>query len=274
MKLKTLALLGGVGGAILISSSAQAAFDRIVVQRKMVGNLDPSNPSREIAVYNLYAMFTHPDDQLVTVYGDLDDPLDIQTDATGHANPAWNGFWNPFNGSLPPSQAIIDVFPEAEWDSYLTIGTKRRTIPFGPINGNDVNSPYEHPSQAVLSPGFDPLAPFTTPTQIFTDNGFVFAPPTIADAPGPPDNPDLPQIKTPQTLAGPDGLVLFAQLSMTSTTGMGDPSSIFGYVNIGVREKDADPPNTFREIRHLWVPSPGALALLGIAGLTGVRRRR
>ncbi|MHC4414092.1 MAG: hypothetical protein ACYS0G_02280 [Planctomycetota bacterium] len=277
MKFKSLCVLAGLGGAVLFTASAQAAFDRIVTELKTFGHIDPFDPTREVAVLNLYARFTQPGDQLIIVFGDADDPLQLDTDAPG-------GYWNPFNGSLPPGQDVIDMFPSAEFDSYLTIGTKRATIPFGPLNGNDVSSPYEHPSQAGLTFGFDPLPSFGAPSQIFTSGGAVVAPATIADAPGPPDNADLPQIKTPQTLAGPDGLVLFAQLSITSGTvgQIDDPdfvgSIISGIINIGVREKDADPPNQFREIRGIeyffQVPSPGALALLGIAGLAGVRRRR
>ncbi len=130
-------------------------------------------------------------------------------------------------------------------------------IPFGPINGNDVDSPYEHPSQTKNTAGFDPLPAFGTSNIINTfGNGWAAAP-TIAEAPGPPDNPDLPQIKTPQTLAGPDGLVLFMQLSIRTTTNglpQDDPnaifSRIFGILNVGVREKIGG-ENTFREIRGI-----------------------
>ena len=108
--------------------------------------------------------------------------------------------------------------------------------------------------------------------------------PVIADAPGPPENRDLPQIKTPQTLAGPDGLVLLMQLSITTTTNglpQDDPdavfSRIFGILNVGVREKIGG-ENVFRQITGIEydfaVPAPGALALLGIARLMGTRRRR
>ena len=110
------------------------------------------------------------------------------------------------------------------------------------------------------------------------------APFVIADAPGPPGDQDLPQIKTPQTLAGPDGLVLFMQLSITTTTNglpQNDPdavfSRIFGILNVQVLEKIGG-ENILRQITGIKydfaVPSPGALALLGIAGLMGTRRRR
>ena len=79
-------------------------------------------------------------------------------------------------------------------------------------------------------------------------------------------------------------MVLFMQLSITTTTNgvpQDDPdavfSRIFGILSVGVREKIGG-ENAFREIRGIEydfaVPAPGALALLGIAGLMGTRRRR
>ncbi len=147
-----------------------------------------------------------------------------------------------------------------------------------------MDSPYEHPNQTVQTANFDPFPAFGTNNII---NGFGIgwaAPPVIADAPGPPGDQDLPQIKTPQTLAGPDGLVLFMQLSITTTTNgvpQDDPnavfSRIFGILNVGVREKIGG-ENITREVHDIEidfaVPAPGALALLGIAGLIGTRRRR
>lgn len=277
MKIKSLTLLAGFVGSLMITASAPATFLGVVTRNKDKGFIDPFDPTREMIVVNFFARFDNPEDQLITVFGEGQDKLQITTNAP-------DGFWNPFNGSLPPTQELVDMFPSAGFDSYLTIGTKRGFLPKGPINGNDTNSPYDMSSQATLTPGFDPFPSFGTNGDISTFGGGVAAPPTIADAPGPPDNPNLPQIKTPQTLAGEDGLVLFMQLSIVTTKNgvpQDDPdaifSEIFGLLNLGVREKIGG-QNIFREIRGLkfnyTVPSPGALALLGIAGLAGCRRRR
>ena len=276
-RIRVMAALAGLGCSLGITAPAAATFLGITAQIKTIGFLDPFDPTREVAVIQFYARFDNPADQLISVFGEGNDEFRMETNAP-------NGFWNPWNGSSPPSQDLIDVYPEAEFDSYVTIGTKRNIIPEGPINGNDVDSPYEHPSQDHRTPGFDPLKAFSAPQFFSTFAGGVVAPTEIADAPGPPQNQDLPQIKTPQTLAGPDGLVLFAQLSITTTTNgvpQNDPdaifSSIFGILNVGVREKFVG-ENIFREIRGIEfdfaVPAPGALALLGLAGLMGTRRRR
>jgi MYXO-CTERM domain-containing protein len=50
-----------------------------------------------------------------------------------------------------------------------------------------------------------------------------------------------------------------------------DAGTIVGQVNL--QGKDAD-GNTWNEIGASWVPAPGALALLGLAGVAGRRRRR
>jgi MYXO-CTERM domain-containing protein len=50
-----------------------------------------------------------------------------------------------------------------------------------------------------------------------------------------------------------------------------DSGSLVGQVNL--QGKDAD-GNTWNAIGASWVPAPGALALLGLAGLAGRRRRR
>jgi MYXO-CTERM domain-containing protein len=48
-------------------------------------------------------------------------------------------------------------------------------------------------------------------------------------------------------------------------------AEVLGQVNL--QGKDAD-GNTWNEVGASWVPAPGALALLGLAGIAGRRRRR
>ena len=275
--IRLIAALAGLGCSLVMTAPAAATFLGITAQIKTKGFLDPFDPTREVAVFQFYARFDNPEDQLTVVFGEGNDELRIETNAPG-------GFWNPFNGSDAPTQATVDMFPSADFDSYVTIGTKRAIIPEGRINGNDVDSPYEHNNLTKLGIGFDPFPAFGVANKIASFAAVWVAPSEIAGPPGPPDDPDLPKIKTPQTLAGPDGLVLFMQLSITTTTNgvpQDDPdaifSEIFGLLNLGVREKIGG-QNIFREIRGLKfnysVPSPGALALLGIAGLAGCRRRR
>lgn len=68
--------------------------------------------------------------------------------------------------------------------------------------------------------------------------------------------------------AGADGLVLIGQFSFAA--GTGGLSSMDGLVNM--QGKNADGSNW--TALNQWVPAPGALALLGLAGVAGRRRRR
>jgi MYXO-CTERM domain-containing protein len=72
---------------------------------------------------------------------------------------------------------------------------------------------------------------------------------------------------TPDDAQGEEvgGRVLIAQLT---TTGSADDF----YGNLNFQGKDAD-GNTW-EATDQWLPAPGALALLGLAGIAGRRRRR
>ncbi len=60
------------------------------------------------------------------------------------------------------------------------------------------------------------------------------------------------------------GMVLIGQFTLTG-------GELVGQVSL--QGKDAD-GNTWQELGVTWVPAPGAMALLGLAGLVGRRRRR
>ena len=61
------------------------------------------------------------------------------------------------------------------------------------------------------------------------------------------------------------GKVLIGQFTLTGG------ADLIGQVSL--QGKDAD-GNTWQELGVTWVPAPGALALLGLAGIAGRRRRR
>jgi MYXO-CTERM domain-containing protein len=65
-------------------------------------------------------------------------------------------------------------------------------------------------------------------------------------------------------------MVLIGQFTVVGGTGDA-AADLLGQVNI--QGKDAS-GETFQEIGATWVPAPGAMALLGLAGLAGRRRRR
>ena len=67
---------------------------------------------------------------------------------------------------------------------------------------------------------------------------------------------------------GAGGLVLIGQFSFAAGTGGID--SMYGNVNL--QGKNAD--GSTWQVVDQWIPAPGALALLGLAGIAGRRRRR
>ena len=65
-------------------------------------------------------------------------------------------------------------------------------------------------------------------------------------------------------------MVFIGQFTVVGGTGDG-LADLTGQISL--QGKDAD-GNTWQELGVTWVPAPGALALLGFAGLAGRRRRR
>jgi len=62
-----------------------------------------------------------------------------------------------------------------------------------------------------------------------------------------------------------DGKVLIGQFTVASG------AAVEGYVSLQGKDSSG---TTFQALNVTWVPAPGALALLGVAGLAGRRRRR
>jgi hypothetical protein len=100
-------------------------------------------------------------------------------------------------------------------------------------------------NNALLDIGID-WTSFNSGGELATDNGSWFV--TPADAQG-----------------ESDGMVFIGQFTLVGGTGLIGQLSLQG--------KDADGV-TFQELGVTWVPAPGAMALLGLAGLAGRRRRR
>ncbi len=142
----------------------------------------------------------------------------------------------------PTSQAINSGFfvlaPSLEWDSYTTIGALY-------ANGD----PY--PENKLLDIGID-WASFEAGGELATNNGSWFV--TPVDPQG----------------ASVGGTVLIGQFTVIGGSGNG-LADLTGQISI--QGKDAN-GNTFQDLGITWVPAPGALALLGVAGLAGRRRRR
>jgi hypothetical protein len=148
------------------------------------------------------------------------------------------GFYqNAFGGntSADINPALYVAFPSLVNDSWVTIGLEDQV-------GNN-----------MLNIGID-WSGFEAGGDISTDNGTWFATPDDA-----------------QVLAGADLRVMMGQFTM-----FGTDSSISGLINIQGKAGDFE---TFQETGiafdySMAVPAPGALALLGLAGVAGRRRRK
>ena len=141
------------------------------------------------------------------------------------------------------SQAINSAFfplaPSLEWDSYFTIGSLYSDgTPFGNNALQDIGIDWST---------WDPAG-----GDLFADNGTVFVTPA---------DPQGGEI---------DGRVLVARF--TSFAGSGGDDISF---STGFQGKD-EGGNTWQSGHNIMiaVPAPGAVALLGLAGLAGRRRRR
>jgi len=145
-------------------------------------------------------------------------------------------YQNEFGGATSTSinSNFFAFFPSLEWDSYVTIGALHADgTPFG--------------SNALLDIGID-FAAFEAGGTLSTDNGSWFA--TPADA----------------QVYELDGRVLIGQFTVD-----GD---IEGTINI--QGKNADLTNWQERsisFSSAVIPAPGAIALLGLAGLASRRRR-
>ena len=142
----------------------------------------------------------------------------------------------------PTSKEINSNFfnfvPSSEWDSYVSIGCLYQDgTPFG--------------ANALNNIGVD-WGSFEAGGELSTDNGSWFV------------TPDDDQ-----------GQELNGRVFIGQFTIQGGSSDAYEDVMIqfNLQGKDAD-GNTWNQIGIAWVPAPGALALLGLVGMAGRRRRR
>jgi hypothetical protein len=184
--------------------------------------------------YRMYAM-VGAGERVDAVFGNSVGPMSIDTAA------GMSFYQNPLGGNT--SQAINSSFfplaPSLEWDSYVTIGALYANG--SPFAGN-----------AMMDIGID-WSGFEAGGAIDTANGSWFV--TPVDAQGGEIN----------------GRVLIGQFTVVGGTGNGY-EDLVGCMSF--QGKDAD-GNTFQNLNVcIEVPAPGALALLGLAGIAGRRRRR
>ena len=143
---------------------------------------------------------------------------------------------NEFGGDTAPSTFLVGLYPSLEFDTFVTIGVKQ----VGP-NGQ----PKDHTITFNLG-GIS--------GSVLTQGGWGVEP---LDNQGNPFHPD--------TFPG-NGQVLIGQFSTSNGT------AISGTFRLSYTSNDQQFQTSVESFFH--VPGPGALVLLGLAGLMGTRRRR
>ncbi|MCH2146393.1 MAG: hypothetical protein MK073_01065 [Phycisphaerales bacterium] len=138
------------------------------------------------------------------------------------------------NTSANINSALIPLVPSLAWDSWVTIGLEDNT-------GNAMNNI-----------GVD-FSGFEGGGAINSNNGSWFATPDDA-----------------QCLAGADLRVMIGQFTMIDSDG-----AVFGTLNLQGKVGDFETfQATGQAFEFSMIPAPGALALLGLAGVASRRRRK
>jgi hypothetical protein len=214
MKSKILLGLTAGVGSLILAGTATADFQYLTLEVVDNGGVVAGT------TFDLYA-YVDAGGRVDAVYGDGANTLSIGVDGGNFFQSVYGG-----NTSMDINPAFLPLFPELQYDSYVTIG----------LTDNGGN--------ALNNIGID-WTGFAAGGTLSTDNGTWFV--------------------TPDDAQGDEsgGRVLLGRFTI-------DGGELVGSVNLQGRDSSGTVWNAHGVT---WVPAPGALALLGLAGLASRRRR-
>jgi hypothetical protein len=244
MKVKTLSALAGIGSAMILSSAANAAFTGLSISSAshVIGAADPGAglfAGQTISTYQVYAVFNNAGDALTSVFGnDSAAPINgtpMTIETRNSTNTGAGG--NFFNNAFGGNSAPNPAL--------FAVSPSLQWDTYLTIGVE----PGTTPDNTGYSPGFP--SPFNGTSNNINIAWFN----AVADA---------------NTTAGADLKVLLGQFSVANGENV---RGTFGltYRAAGAGADTTVQNNTFSTFA---VPAPGALALLGLAGVVGSRRRR
>ena len=257
MKKSVVPAIAGVCGMFMFANAASADFVGLTVElfadnwNSADAEFPGPNPDVEGIrdVWRVYAHFNDPNDRMTAIGVSLNGiPMTVEnvllnrTPGTGLYEALFGGAGDG-GGPTANTAAGWGLNPTGlTFDTYMTIGN---VSGYSPIDDPKTGAPF------IFGWGLTPPPLWHVGTDWIIDNAALV---TIPPAPyGAPDA---------------NGRVLIGQWNVA------DGEHIQGFANIQWGIAGVQGGGIAEEVFFTSIPTPGALALLGLAGLAGVRRRR
>ena len=235
MKTKAFALIGATGVALL-GSSAMAAITGVSIEA-FVGDgwTDNGYDTGALSTYRLYANFDGMDDDgVLSAFGISGVPASANS---------WDGSFHndPLGGLTAPLDLRGAGLWSNQWDTYVTIGKDTQA--------GDATS---------LSPGFETETNGLASNWVSENVGWFVTP----------DDPQSIAVERVDQNGDTVYSVFLAQFTVANS-GDGNDADVYGTISVLARDGIEYQSYGYSTA----TPAPGVLALLGLAGLAGRRRR-